>query len=56
MPQGELHMTIEPQAITKGLVTELDFQQAKKPTKGSQFLQIVAKPKRAARKRSRSRS
>ena len=44
-------MTIEPQAITKGLVTESDFQQAKNPTKGSQFLQIVAKPKRSARKR-----
>ena len=44
-------MTIEPQAITKGLVTESDFQQAKNPTKGSQFLQIVAKPKRSARKK-----
>jgi DNA topoisomerase VI subunit B len=44
-------MTIEPQGITKGLVTESDFQQAKNPTKGSQFLQIVAKPKRSARKR-----
>jgi DNA topoisomerase VI subunit B len=28
------------------------FQQAKKPTRGSQFLQIVAKPKRSARKKS----
>jgi hypothetical protein len=44
-------MTVEPQAITKDLVTESDFQQAKNPTKGSQFLQIVAKPKRSARKR-----
>jgi hypothetical protein len=44
-------MTVEPQAITKDLVTESDFQQAKNPTKGSQFLQIVAKPKRSARKK-----
>ena len=45
-------MTIEPQGITKGLVTESDFQQAKnRRPRASQFLQIVAKPKRAARKK-----
>jgi hypothetical protein len=27
------------------------FEQAKKPARGSQFLQIVAKPKRSARKK-----
>src|SRR5258707_8845679 len=30
----------------------LHFQQAKKPTKGPRFLQIVAKPERSARKKS----
>ena len=50
-------MTIEPQAITKGLVTESDFQQAKKPTSEPQFLQIVAKPEPGrSQGRSRSRS
>ena len=44
-------MTIEPQGITKGLVTESDFQQAKTDNHTSHFLQIVAKPKRSARKR-----
>ena len=34
--------------------TRLRFQQAKKPTPGSQFLQIVAKPKRSARKKARA--
>src|SRR5215831_1378261 len=32
------------------------FEQAKKPTRGSQFLQIVAKPKRAARRKSKVKS
>ena len=44
-------MTIEPQGITKGLVTESDFQQAKTDNQTSHFLQIVAKPKRSARKK-----
>jgi hypothetical protein len=31
------------------------FEQAKKPAQGSQFLQIVAKPKRAARRKSETK-
>src|SRR4051794_38067510 len=50
MPQGELHMIIEPQGITKGLVTESDFQPAKTDNNTSHFLQIVAKTKRSAKR------
>ena len=36
----------------RGLAAGARFEQAKNPTKGTQFLQIVAKPKRAVRKKS----
>ena len=40
----------------RGQDTVGHFQQAKKPTKGRRFLQIVAKPDRATRRKSKAKS
>jgi hypothetical protein len=49
LPEGSV---FESQAEQAGITTtERDFEQAQKPALRSQFLQIVAKPKRAARKK-----